>query len=171
MQNVGELYCTKGKKIYMYPSDVKWTTDHFWSLQNEALKWVKFKCHLIDWEKKCYINKIIYKKQNDYFLNSSYFYAANSWYYKTARHPNLFSSSFFFTAVDSCIHAFSKYFEGGIKGLSLCISCDLTAIIQINFKAHGPLVFMVVDICLWSDLLKTLFEYSTCIQKVSCYLL
>lgn len=36
------------------------------------------------------------------------------------------------------------------QGASLCISCDLTAINQINSKAHGPLVFMVVDICLWS---------------------
>lgn len=66
----------------------------------------------------------------------------------TKRLDNQICSLLFFTAVDSCIHAFSLYFEGGIKGLFLYISCDLTAINQINSKAHGLLVFMVEDICL-----------------------
>lgn len=65
----------------------------------------------------------------------------------TRWHDTQICSLLSFSAVDSFIHAFSLYFEGGIKGLSLCISCDLTAINQINSKAHGPLVFMVEDIC------------------------
>lgn len=43
-------------------------TDHFWSLQNRALKRVKFKCHLIDWEKKCYISTKLYIKKKIIFL-------------------------------------------------------------------------------------------------------